>query len=152
MFYDQYQTIIDSKNRLPVPVAFRKAAEQKDGEPATFFVTLGFDKCLFMFTVSEWQRIETLFKQGTPLNNERNRRLQRTFFGNAAKCVCDKRGRIVLPAHLIAKGGLKKEGQVTVVGISNRIEVWDRDRWQQHDEINVREYDSLSDVLKDIGL
>ena len=52
----------------------------------------------------------------------------RALFANAAKCEPDAQGRILIPAKLRAYAGLEKD--VVVIGVSNRAEIWNAERWQ----------------------
>src|SRR5204863_346410 len=41
-----------------------------------------------------------------------------------------KQGRMVLPATLLQAAGIERE--VTVVGVHDYLEIWDRARWREH--------------------
>ena len=55
--------------------------------------------------------------------------VQRILFSNACEVECDKQGRILIPANLRAKAGITKD--VVVIGVMNRAEIWDKDRWEE---------------------
>ena len=57
--------------------------------------------------------------------------IQRFFFGNAAEVSADKQGRVNIPSPLRDYASLDKD--VVIVGISNRIEIWDAAKF---DEMN----------------
>ena len=48
----------------------------------------------------------------------------------ATSCPIDKQGRILVPPHLREHAGLKRE--VTVAGVGPKIELWDRERFDQN--------------------
>ena len=48
----------------------------------------------------------------------------RMFFSGAVEVELDKQGRINIPQNLRKYANLTKE--CTVIGVSNRIEIWDR--------------------------
>lgn len=51
----------------------------------------------------------------------------RMFFSGAIEVELDKQGRINIPQNLRKYASLTKE--CTVIGVSNRIEIWDRETW-----------------------
>jgi MraZ protein len=56
--------------------------------------------------------------------------MQRYFFTNAVAGELDKQGRMVLPASLLQLAGIDRE--VTVTGVYDHLEIWDRARWREH--------------------
>ena len=69
------------------------------------------------------------------------RRLQRHFFSGAAPLQPDRLGRVLIPQFLREYAQLSSD--VVVVGVMNRIEIWDRQAWTaERDEV-----ESLSQEL-----
>jgi MraZ protein len=126
MFIGEYEHLIDDKNRLTFPAKFRESF----GDGAV--LTRGFDGCVFAYRREDWARlVESRFAPLDPFSAAA-RRLQRNFFGGAAEDVPDKQGRVTLPPHLIEHGGLGRE--VTVVGVNDHLEIWDRAAWRRQHE------------------
>ena len=115
---------LDEKNRLTLPSKHRAAFE--DG----VFVTRGLDGCLYAYPragVGAAGRAD-------PRASTRSRRgrgvMQRHFFAGAAQGELDKQGRVVIPARPDRAGaGLGRE--VTVAGVYDHLEIWDRAKWRQ---------------------
>jgi len=126
MFYGEYAHSIDRKGRLILPAKFREAAKANFIEK--FFVTRGLDKCLFMFSEEEWRAQENKFKT-IPFTKQQARTFNRLYFSGAVEVLFDKQGRILLPQYLKDFAEIKKD--VIVVGVSNRIEIWAKDKWQE---------------------
>ena len=126
MFYGEYQHTIDRKGRLILPSKFREAAKSNFIEK--FFITRGLDKCLFMFSEEEWRSQENKFRS-MPFTKQQARTFNRLYFSGAVEVVPDKQGRILLPQYLKDFAEIKKE--VIIVGVSNRIEIWSRSKWQE---------------------
>ena len=122
MFMGEYNHTVDTKGRLIVPSKFR---EQLGDE---FVVTKGLDGCLFVYSKSEWENIEEKFRN-VPLTTKDARKFARFFFAGAASCEVDKQGRILLPVVLREYAGIEKD--VVSVGVFNRVEIWDKDKWQE---------------------
>jgi len=126
MFYGEYFHSIDRKGRLIMPAKFREVAKANFVEK--FFVTRGLDKCLFMFSEEEWKSQEQKFKT-MPFTKQQARVFNRIYFSGAIDVVPDRQGRILLPQYLKEFADIKKE--VVIVGISNRIEIWSKDKWRE---------------------
>lgn len=126
MFYGEYFHSIDRKGRLIMPAKFREVAKANFVEK--FFVTRGLDKCLFMFSEEEWKSQEQKFKT-MPFTKQQARVFNRIYFSGAIDVVPDRQGRILLPQYLKEFADIKKE--VVIVGISNRIEIWSKDKWKE---------------------
>ncbi len=126
MFYGEYFHTIDRKGRLILPSKFREAAKGNFIEK--FFVTRGLDKCLFMFSEEEWRAQEQKFKN-ISFTKQEARIFNRLYFSGAAEVVPDRQGRVLLAQYLKDFAEIKKD--VVVVGISNRIEIWAKDKWEE---------------------
>ena len=129
MLAGEYSHNIDPKGRLTIPSKFRKVLGTE------FMVTKGLDKCLSIYPESEWKRMEEKLREMSLTTNQVARKFIRFMLGSAVEGGLDKQGRILLPQPLKAYAGLDKE--VVLVGVMDRIEVWDKDKWEQnqaHDE------------------
>jgi MraZ protein len=94
----QYQHSIDSKGRLFIPAKLREEL----GE--TFYVTMGVDRCLSVYSEDSWNHFTEKF-ESMPYTKSR---AMRPLFANAAKCEPDAQGRILLPAKLRNLCGTEK--------------------------------------------
>ena len=141
MFMGEYNHTVDTKGRLIVPSKFR---EQLGDE---FVVTKGLDGCLFVYSKSEWENIEEKFRN-VPLTTKDARKFARFFFAGAASCEVDKQGRILLPVVLREYAGLEKD--VVSVGVFNRVEIWDKDKWQESNSYD--DMDEIAEHMADLGL
>ena len=138
MFMGEYQHNIDTKGRLIVPSKFR------DDLGETFIVTRGLDECLFGYPLSEWKILEEKLKT-LPLTKKDARAFIRFFFSGATECEVDKQGRINLPSSLLKYAKLEKE--CTVLGVSNRIEIWNKDIWEDY---MIDSEESFSDIAENM--
>lgn len=122
MLVGEYEHLVDEKNRLTLPAKFRQAF----GEGVV--LTRGVDRCVLAYRRPDWARlVESRLAPLDPFS-EAARRLQRHFFGGASEDVPDRQGRVTLPGNLIEHGGLGRE--VTVVGVHDHLEIWDRAAWR----------------------
>ena len=118
----QYQHNIDAKGRLFIPAKFREEL----GE--TFYVTIGLDGCLSVYSDSKWSDLKEKF-DALPMAQARR---MRTLFANAAKCEPDSQGRILIPLKLRQYAALEKE--VIINGCFDRLELWNEARWNELEE------------------
>ena len=126
MFYGEYIHTIDRKGRLILPARFRDACKENGIEK--FFLTRGLDKCIFMFSSDEWRTQEQKFKS-LSFTKQESRSFNRLFFSWAVDVVPDRQGRFIIPPYLKDYARIKRD--TVVIGISNRIEIWDSKLWQE---------------------
>ena len=82
------------------------------------------DDCLYAYTFSEWEKVETKVLAAKSSAMEDFRRF---FLGNSCECMCDKQDRILIPKSLREYADLEKE--IVLVGNLNHFEIWARDKW-----------------------
>ena len=143
MLIGQYQHTIDNKKRLALPVKFR-------GELGTkVIVTKGVENCLVVYTEKEWEVMSQ--KLGNlPVSQGEARSFARHLLASAMEVMLDKLGRILLPDYLKKYADLKKE--VTVCGLSNRLEIWDSERWQAYKDNLEKQSDRIAEKLGELGV
>lgn len=128
-FIGCYQHSFDEKNRLMIPRRLRDRLEG-EREGFGFYITRGMEKCLAMFTSSQWDEIEKeMAGAREEFRNTDNRKFMRQFYGNAEYVEMDKQGRILLTERLKKLGELSRD--VVLVGVGKRIEIWDAKRWEE---------------------
>lgn len=145
MFYGEYQHSIDRKGRLILPAKFREVAKAHFVEK--FFVTRGLDKCLFMFSEEEWRTQESKFK-AISFTKQQARTFNRLYFSGAVEIIADRQGRILLPPYLKDFAEIKKD--VVIVGVSNRIEIWAKDKWQEFYGSSRQSFEEIAEKLMEI--
>lgn len=141
MFMGEYSHTIDAKGRTIVPSRLREALGDE------FVVTKGLDGCLFVYPKEEWKTFEE--KLGTlPLTNRDARKFSRFFLAGAASVEVDKQGRILLPSVLREFAALEKE--VVFVGVSKRVELWSKERWEEANSFDNME--EIAEHMEGLGL
>jgi len=144
MFYGEHTHSIDRKGRLILPAKFREVAKSNFIEK--FFVTRGLDKCLFMFAEEEWRSQEAKFR-AVSFTKQQARTFNRLYFSGAVEVFPDKQGRILLPQYLKDFAEIKRE--VFIIGVSNRIEIWAKDKWQEFYGTTRSSFEELAEKLID---
>lgn len=141
MFMGEYNHIIDAKGRLIIPAKFREVLGDE------FVVTKGLDGCLFVYHNDEWSHFSEKLA-ALPLTNANARKFTRFFLAGATTCEVDKQGRILLPAVLREFAALEKE--VVLVGVSKRVEIWDKARWARTNEYD--DVEEIAENMSDLGI
>lgn len=142
MLIGEYIHTIDEKNRVSLPVKFRKEMGKK------IIITPGLDKCLFVFTLGEWEKVsKRLSDSETDLSflKADKRSFNRYMFGRAIDVEVDSIGRILVPDFL--KEIIKPTGKVAVIGVKDRVEIWNDKAWLQYKEIVEKQADQLAENL-----
>jgi MraZ protein len=100
-----------------------------------------------MFPEDEWKTQENKFKS-MPFTKAQSRKFNRLYFSGAVDVTADKQGRILLPKYLKDFAGIKHD--VMVIGVSNRIEIWDLAKWQEFYNTEKSSFEKISeDILGD---
>ena len=60
----------------------------------------------------------------------------------------DKQGRILIPAVLREYAGLKKD--VVLAGVYNKVEIWDKERWDESQNDN--DMEDIAEHMGDFGI
>ncbi len=144
MFYGEFIHSLDKKSRMIIPARFRDSI--KDSGIEKFYITRGLDKCLFMFPESEWETQENKFK-AMPFTKKEVRRFKRLFFSGAVESAPDKQWRILIPDYLRDYANLTKN--IVIIGVSNRIEIWDKNEWQEFYKSSKQDYEEIAEKLID---
>lgn len=143
MFLGEFQHTLDDKGRLTIPARFR------EGLGDSFVVTRGLDNCLFAYPRSEWQVLESRLKT-LPLTKGDARAFVRFLFSGASECELDRQGRVMVPQTL--RDHAKVDKDVVVIGVSNRVEIWAKQQWEQYMEHAEGSFEAIAENLEGLGL
>ena len=139
-FIGRCRHTLDAKNRLMVPLTYRKIVQSVEGD-VKFYITPGLNKCLAMYPAGKWEnmvgKLEGL--QAWEFADEGARKFRRIFFGSAEEVVPDKAGRIVIADHLREHAELKK--QLVLNGAGDHVEIWDAEQWALYSHMDDGEYE-----------
>lgn len=140
MFYGTYEHTIDKKGRAIVPSKFREAFKEYGVEK--IYITTGLDRCLFLFTENEWKSQEAKFRS-IPFTKAEARKFNRLYFAGASEIESDKQGRILIPKYLKDYAGIRRD--IVVIGVSNRIEVWAREVWEEYYRSSKESFEEIAE-------
>ncbi len=145
-FIGEYAYSLDSKGRVNIPAKFRQSLSADSQN--TFVITRGLDPCIWVYPLEQWKEIENNLRNLSSVKN-----IHRTFVRDTARYASpstyDKQGRITLTPSLTEYAGLEKD--VLIIGMINKIEIWDPNTLkivdQQNLEIEPDAYDDLADKI-----
>lgn len=143
MLLGEYQHSLDTKGRLTIPSRLR------DGLGERFVVTKGLDTCLFVYPLAEWASLEEKLRS-LPLTRADARSFVRLLFSGAIECELDKQGRILLPPNLRNHARLEKD--VYLLGVSNRVEIWEKEIWEQYCQQAEATFEEAAEHLEGLGI
>ena len=146
MLIGEYIHTIDEKNRVSLPFKFRKEMGKK------IIITPGLDNCLFIFTMKEWLKVsKKLSGSEAELSflKSDQRSFNRNMFGGASDVEVDSIGRILIPDFLREK--IKLGGKAALVGVQDRIEVWNDQVWSDYKKVAEKEANQLAEKLGSSG-
>jgi len=133
-----YEHKIDSKSRIVLPSKFRE--ELGDSVVST----IGIDRCVSLYSPSEWEKVMEKL-QDLPFSKSKTRGLLRVMLSSAHELQVDSAGRVLLPAVLRQHGELVQD--VVFVGVSDHVEMWDRDKWNEYRSVVLEE---LTDIAEGV--
>ena len=146
MLIGEYIHTIDEKNRVSLPVKFRKEMGKK------IIITPGLGQCLFIFTMKEWEKVSKKLsdsEMGLSFLSADQRSFNRYMFGRAAEVETDTIGRILIPEFL--QEGIKLRDKAVIVGVQDRLEVWNEKAWGEQKERITSAAEGLAEKLSGKG-
>ena len=140
MFMGEFHHALDNKGRIIIPAKFRKLLGEE------FVITRGMDGCLFGYPMEQWDKLEGQLDK-LLLTKKDARAFTRFFYSAAAEVEFDKQGRINLSAPLIKFAKLTKN--CVIVGVSDRFEIWDEQRWNDFSQEAEDNFEEISEKMTD---
>ena len=143
MLIGEYTHTLDDKNRLSLPMKFRKEMGKR------VVLAPGLDTCLSIFTEKELEKISSKLSESSMLQTD-NRSFARFMFGQAVDSEVDASGRILIPEHLRERS--KLGSKVVVIGVQNRAEIWNEGVWNRYKRGVDSQADALAEKLGQVGV
>ncbi|KAA3620581.1 MAG: transcriptional regulator MraZ [Proteobacteria bacterium] len=119
---------MDSKGRIAIPARYRDEILGRSGGNLVLTVNNTKDRCLWLFTLDEWERAEQKLV-ALPSFDKSAQYLKRLLIGYANDCEMDAAGRMRISSPLIEFAGLDKH--VVLIGQGNKFELWDEAEWKR---------------------
>jgi MraZ protein len=135
----EYEFTLDAKNRVAIPARLRPAFS--DG----IYLTTWHERSLGGFAPEQFQQMLDE-RSGPGWSQSSKGRAERRFLtGQAVWQELDKQGRVTLPARLLEYASIERE--VTVIGVDDHIELWNRAAWMAYRKTIEEGADATADEL-----
>ena len=139
-FSGEYDCKVDAKGRMVLPSKIKaKLPESHNKEVG---VTMGLDPCLVVYAMPEWNKKVARVSSLNENDGDSVRLFQRNFFRRSQELDLDNNGRLLLPKSMVRYAGIEKE--VIIVGVGNKIEIWNPERYDEYLLNGPEEYSQLA--------
>jgi MraZ protein len=125
-FTSEHRAKLDAKGRLVLPAKMK--ANLPEATSLELFMREGFEPCLELYPLVEYKKIYSKIAGLNEFNAE-YRKLQRNFFRGSTTVELDGAGRMLIPKGMLQYAKLDKE--VVVVGMGNRMEIWNPEEYEK---------------------
>lgn len=126
MLIGNYSSKLDlKKGRTALPKKFRQLLGKK------IVVTTGYEKSLMIISQESWHKVVGNIIN-KPFISSPAREIDRFLLGSAFEVELDNQGRFIIPLSLRKYANLSQE--IVFVGVGNRIEIWQQEKWLKHKE------------------
>jgi MraZ protein len=114
----------DEKGRFLVPKRYREVFSEG------LYVTRGKEKTLVLYPLSEFHaQYAKIYGSDESSGSER---LAHSLFFSGDVTSLDKVGRVLINSDLREYAGLKDLMEVTLIGVGNRLEIWNPISWREY--------------------
>lgn len=142
MLIGEYEHTLDEKNRVSLPRQFRTGLGKK------IVMTRGLDNCLFVYPKKSFEKVVAKLDEMSFASQDK-RGFSRFILSGAAEIDVDAAGRVLIPEHQREFAKLSKT--LVFAGVSDRVEVWDKEAWKQYKSAIESKAESMAETLSQIG-
>lgn len=118
-----YTARFDASGRIKIPEKFREVIQTKYGRE--LFVTSLTDESVQIYPLTVWLEMTGMTSEGALHLRPDVRKFMLRVNRNGSRHELDSKGRVLISQALREKARLQEE--VEVVGLSNHLEVWNKD-------------------------
>ena len=141
-FKGSYEYSVDSKGRINIPSRLRKYVTPEAND--TFILTRGYENCLFVYPLDEWNKLEESIR-GLSATNAKHRFFMRTLLEKATESQLDGQSRITVPRELLQFASIETE--VLIIGVLERIELWNPVVYKEYLKAQAESYENVAQTV-----
>jgi len=134
-----YERTLDEKLRLSLPKTLREALSSEK----QLVLTPGTDGSLSLFPGKIFASLAERLAERSPTGHD-VRAFSRLLYAQSHSVEIDTQGRIRLPLELARLATL--EGDVVLLGVGDRVELWNKSRWDTYLSDLQPRYDQLAET------
>ena len=139
-FSGEYESKMDAKGRMVLPARLKSSLPEASA--GQLVINRGFEPCLVLYAEVEWRKISSKV-MGLNEFNEEYRTFQRNMFRGVTEVELDNNGRFLIPKSMLKYAQI--ETDVVVVGMGNRIELWNP---AQYDHFLIKDQKEFSKMAE----
>ena len=130
---------VDSKRRVAIPAKMRATI----GDDLKHFLTVtrGFERCIYLYPLTSWKRLETAISELSPYDQQARAFVRRTMMW-AEDAILDQQGRIALPKALTDYAEI--EQKALILGAFDHIEIWNAEIFYSYLDSQSADYETLA--------
>lgn len=141
-FKGSYAYSVDSKGRINIPARLRKYVSPDAND--TFVVTRGYEQCLYVYPLDEWNKFEDSIRQLSS-TNPRHRFFMRTLLEHATESQLDGQFRITIPKELLHFAQI--DADVLILGVLEHIEIWNPGKYEEYQKTQAESYETVAQTV-----
>jgi transcriptional regulator MraZ len=144
VYFGEADMRLDEKGRLTVPRRMRDTMRSQ--AHLVWYLTRGFDGCIFLFPQQEWLKIQEQAGRHSSMSG-RALDFRRLFYSGVTEATVDRQGRLPVAGPLREHADLEKD--VVLIGVDDHLELWDKRAWESYRERKEAEYKEMASSLFD---
>ena len=141
-FFGDFPAKADAKGRVFLPAAYRKVLDAAGEERLVMRPDL-FQECLVLYPESLWNQMLDAMRAKLNRWNREHQDIIRGFVAEAEMVELDSNGRFLINRRKMNVAGITQD--VRFLAVDDRIEVWDKQKCEEH----LAQQDTLGDKLQD---
>jgi len=141
-----YTARFDKSGRIKIPEKFRISIEEKYGKDV--FVTSLTDESVQIYPLPVWEKLSGISDEGTLHLKPAIRKFMIRVNRRGNHNQIDSKGRVLISQVLRERANL--EEQVEVIGLSNHLEVWNKNRLDaslEEKPLTNEDFENISQLL-----
>ncbi len=141
IFLGTYHYTFDDRNRINIPAKIASCFERN------VIINKGLDGCLEVWSPQNFNsKLNKLMELSS--NKKDTRIILRQFLANSMEIEIDKANRILIPQILKDEAKLHKEA--TIIGLGNRLEIWDKNKYLSFKRETDSQFESIAERIDEI--
>jgi MraZ protein len=137
----EYDALLDDKNRILVPAAFRKEVLEAR-EEKTLVCRIGRNRVAWLYPENYYRDLIAQRRMSL-MPGEDEDKFNEAYYGMIYRLSWDAQGRVVLPEKIIKRTNLEKS--LTLVGAGDHLAIWNREAWERRAQTLLETMDEISD-------
>lgn len=137
MFLGSFEHQVDQKGRMRLPASFRSEMKGDD-----IVAVQGANRAIYIYAKSDLQEELSEYEKVNFADSDKTHGMvMRLISASAHQIAEDNQGRFTLTQKLRTFANIRKD--IVFIGSDKRIELWDKENWENYSSCNDEDFDSL---------